>query len=199
MMIDSATTTKNTGLTLTEYWHMFQRELSTLYNSLSKTEIDKKYLSCHNIGMQMATIGEKIEDANLYHKYKLAQKLEALIAKLPTNGLPDITSPATLAIAKIFLSHAKRCAEGHVYSEQFLININLGKHQQRAQSDVNELEKRIAIYHNKVTKYNNRQESLHSQSSLLVTPLFEIPGCTHKITELDSPKNKKSKYSLHRT
>lgn len=144
--------------TLTEYWQNFHLNLVNLYEHYKgqNNRADQEYLSIHKIAIQIAKMGQQIEDAPLFKKYKLGKKIDQLFEQLPLDNLPTVNSFYTLQIAKIFMEHSNYYANGQVYSNQFLVNSHLYLHQNRAHTDVATLQKRIETYENTIEKTNKK-------------------------------------------
>lgn len=135
--------------TFTQYWEQFEKALISLFEEYNKqsTQKDNAYINYHEAAMEMARLGKKIEDANLYNKYRLGEKIKKTIKNgFSSENVPKINSDYTLQLAKIFMTHARLLVSGQVYSEQKLVNTNLKLNMETAEKDILTLERRIKKY-----------------------------------------------------
>ncbi|MCS5709287.1 hypothetical protein CC99x_010260 [Candidatus Berkiella cookevillensis] len=186
--------------TFTQYWEQFEKALISLFEEYNKQSIqrDNVYVNYHNTVMEMVCLGKKIENANLYHKYRLGEQIKKTIKHgFPSKGVPTINSDYTLQLAKIFMAHSCLLASGQVHSEQTLVNTHLKSGMETAAKDVLTLDRRIKKYESTKIETNIQktycnayqtqkgieQQSLHennAEKALWIDELNSHNACVHK-------------------
>lgn len=119
----------------------------------TKLEPDLDFLKYYVIGMRMAMLGERIESLSKVSLSGDSQKsvgtqIDNLRKLFSVELLPDVTSAATCAFAKVYLAHSKRYAAGRVYTKDSISNGFLAKYIPDAQRSCEQLNAKIKKHEN---------------------------------------------------